>query len=296
MRWGLCCIFRDVPIKFRTTTAAACNRMARDEAYAKIAALCRANAESLREALEYCAAERIGSFRVSSQILPLKTHPDWRYDLQELPGGGVTIDLFRRSGEFAARAGIRTLFHPDQFVVLNSPRPHVVESSIAELVYQAEVSDWIGGDVLNVHLGGTYGDKPAALVRFRQVYETLPEKVRSRLTVENDDKSYTPRDLLPFCREVGIPLVYDVHHHRCLPDGMSVSEATAAALETWNREPVFHISSPVDGWDGPHPERHHDYINPADFPPEWRGLDVTVEVEAKAKERAIAKLRRELGE
>ena len=105
---------------------------------------------------------------------------------------------------------------------------------------------------------------------------------------------FTPADLLPICRAEGVPLVYDVHHHRCLPDHLTVAEATAAASATWDREPLFHLSSPLAGWAGPKPERHHDTIDSRDFPPEWRGLALTVEVEAKAKELAVEQLRKHL--
>ena len=71
---------------------------------------------------------------------------------------------------------------------------------------------------------------------------------------------------MPLCRAEGLPLVYDVHHHRCHPDGLTVDEATELALGTWDREPLFHLSSPLYGWPGPRPERHHDFIDPADFP------------------------------
>jgi UV DNA damage endonuclease len=96
------------------------------------------------------------------------------------------------------------------------------------------------------------------------------------------------------CRAEGIPLVYDVHHHRCKPDGMSEEEATEQAVATWNRELLFHISSPLEGWTGPKPERHHDFIEMKDFPRCWRELTVTVEVEAKAKEVAVLKLKKQL--
>jgi UV DNA damage endonuclease len=110
---------------------------------------------------------------------------------------------------------------------------------------------------------------------------------RARLTVENDDKIYTPADLLPLCRAEGLPLVYDVHHHRCHGDELTELEATKQATATWNREPLFHISSPREGWDGPKPERHHDFIDPNDFPQCWFKRDLTVEVEAKARELAV---------
>jgi UV DNA damage endonuclease len=100
--------------------------------------------------------------------------------------------------------------------------------------------------------------------------------------------------LLPICKATGIPLVYDVHHHRCNPDGLSVEQATKRALATWNREPMFHISSPIEGWEGAKPERHHDFIDVADFPNCWRRKKITVEVEAKAKEVAVEKLLTEL--
>jgi UV DNA damage endonuclease len=89
-------------------------------------------------------------------------------------------------------------------------------------------------------------------------------------------------------------LVYDVHHHRCLPDQLSVEQATEQAIATWNREPLFHISSPIDGWQGAKPERHHDYIDISDFPACWLKKSLTVEVEAKAKEAAVEKLMAEL--
>jgi UV DNA damage endonuclease len=85
-----------------------------------------------------------------------------------------------------------------------------------------------------------------------------------------------------------------VHHHRCLPDDLSVEQATAGAIETWNREPLFHISSPLGGWQSARPQLHDDFIDPNDFPECWRSLDVTVEVEAKAKEVAIERLQQSL--
>jgi UV DNA damage repair endonuclease len=80
----------------------------------------------------------------------------------------------------------------------------------------------------------------------------------------------------------------------CGPDGLTVEQATEQAIATWHREPLFHISSPIDGWRGPRPERHHDFIDVRDFPKCWLNLALTVEVEAKAKELAVLKLKKTL--
>ncbi|MBL9126725.1 MAG: UV DNA damage repair endonuclease UvsE, partial [Verrucomicrobiales bacterium] len=261
---------------------------------ARLAELCQGNAEAVMASLAYCAGHGIGAFRINSQILPVKTHPEAGYDVDDLPGGQAVVARFRECGTFAREHDIRLSFHPDQFVVLNSPKPETLAHSRAELDYQAEVAEWVGADTLNIHGGGAYGDKSAALDTLRRGIEALPDRVRSRLTLENDDKVFTPADLLPVCADTGVPLVYDVHHHRCLPDGRSIDETTRLARKTWRSEPLFHISSPLEGWNGPKPERHHDYVEASDFPDAWLGWHVTVEVEAKAKELAVRRLRADL--
>lgn len=294
LRLGLCCQFAEQPIKFRTTTATALLRLSRPDRLARLDELCLANANALLAALEFCAAHGIGAFRVNSQILPIKTHPQAGYEFDELPRSPEIKARFQDCGALARAQGLRLSFHPDQFVVLNSPEPKTLNHSIAELAYQAEVAEWLGADTLNIHGGGAYGDKVSALKALRRNIEALPNAIRSRLTLENDDKVYAPADLLPVCSDTGVPLVYDVHHHRCHADSLSVEQATERAMATWDREALFHISSPLEGWKGPRPERHHDYIDPRDFPAAWRNLGITVEVEAKAKELAVLRLRDDL--
>jgi UV DNA damage endonuclease len=295
IRLGLCCKFNEEPINFRTATATHLLTLPPAARAEKLAGICRDNAGALRAALDYCSANGIGSFRVNSQLLPLKTHPRAGYDLKDLPGGAQTVSAFKACGRQAKRLGLRLTFHPDQFVLLSSPTPSVTAASLKELEYQAEAAEWTGADVINIHGGGAYGDKPAALRRLAAALKHLSRRARARLALENDDRTYSPADLLPFCREHGLPFVYDVHHHRCLPDGLTVEQATRQALATWGgREPLFHLSSPRDGWKGSDPRPHHDYIDIKDFPACWRKLSITIEVEAKAKETAIARLRREL--
>ncbi len=296
IRLGLCCIFLEQPIKFRNTTVKAISSMERVAALDKLSALCLANAEALQASLQFCADTGIGCFRINSQILPLKTHAGCGYEVYELPDGHDIERRFRACGEYARTHDIRTTFHPDQFVVLNSPRPDVVYRSVDELEYQSEVAEWVRADVVNIHAGGAYGDKQDALGRFARNLSRLSARVRSRLTLENDDTTYTPSDLLPLCRAEGIPLVYDVHHHRCNQDGLSEKDATEHAIATWDREPVFHISSPIEGWNGPRPKRHHNFIDVKDFPLCWQDRELTVEVEAKAKEVAVLELLKCLAE
>lgn len=294
LRLGLCCQFVDEPIRFRTTTATACSKLTTAARAVKLSELCQANAEALFAALECCSRLGIGAFRVNSQILPVKTHPEIGYELEALPGGAAIVAAFQRCGARAAELGVRTSFHPDQYVVLSSPREEVVDRSLEEIEYQSEVAEWIGADTVNIHGGGAYDSRTAALERFARSLARLSPRARARLTVENDDKIYTPAELLPLCRREGVPLVYDVHHHRCCRDELSIEEATEQAIATWDREPLVHLSSPKEGWNGPGPQRHHDFIDPSDVPNCWLGRLMTVEVEAKAKERAVVQLQREL--
>src|ERR1700730_6629361 len=118
-RLGLCYTFRDQPIRFVTTTAAAIGKMRRPDAVAKLSRLCLANADALLASLRFCAENEIGCFRINSQILPIKTHHDCGYSIDDLPERDEIIRRFKECGQFARKHDLRTCFHPDQFVVLN---------------------------------------------------------------------------------------------------------------------------------------------------------------------------------
>lgn len=293
MRFGLCCLFLNEPVSFRTTTAKSLLTLRRDEQLAKLSTICAHNAANLLLALETVRRLGIGSFRIMSPLLPRMTHPDVGFRLAELPGGSAIAQTLEKIRMYAGRHDIRLSFHPDQFVVISSPHPDVVENSRRELEYQGMLAELVGAEVINIHAGGVYGDKRLALQRIEQVFPGLSETVRSRLTLENDDVSYTVRDLLPTCRRLSIPLVYDVHHHRCNPDGLTIEEATSLAGETWQaagREQYCHISSPKNGWGSGNPKPHADYIDLADLPECWLQREMTVDIEAKAKELAVVRL------
>lgn len=297
MRFGLCCLFKDEKIAFRTTTAKVLSLMPRGEQLKKLSEICHSNAQSLLRAVQAVHRLGIGAFRIMSPLFPRMTHPDVGYSLADLPDGYSIANLLCATRSFAHLHNIRLSFHPDQFVVLSSPHPTVVANSMRELEYQAWLAEAVGADVINLHAGGVYGDKSLALMRFCQVFADLPGNVRSRLTLENDDVSYTVSDLLPVCEKLAIPLVYDVHHHRCKPDGLSVEEATLLAGATWRRlgrEQYCHLSSPRAGWGGGDAKPHSDYLDPLDVPICWWGQIMTVDIEAKAKELAVVRLMNDL--
>ena len=297
MRFGLCCLFKNDAITFRTTTAKALAPLKRADQLAKLSTICLHNVDNLHQAVETAHRLGIGAFRIMSPLFPRMTHPDVGYALDDLPHGETIAQRMASTRALATRYDLRLSFHPDQFVVLSSPHPEVVKNSLRELEYQGELAVAIGADVINLHAGGVYGDKKAALQRFGDVLGDLSPAVRSRLSVENDDISYTVRDLLPLCERTSLPLVYDVHHHRCNPDGLTISEATDLAAATWQaigREPYCHLSSPRAGWQGGNPRPHADYIDLVDLPECWQGRIMTVDIEAKAKELAVVKLMADL--
>jgi len=294
LRLGLCCLFNQAPIRFRSATAKFVRPLDRPAQLVKLSELCLDNARSLVAAVEEVYRLGFGSFRVSSPLLRLYTHPEVGYRLEELPDAREITATLRSVKALKEKHQLRFSFHPDQFTLLSSPRPEVTAASLKELDYQVMLAELIGADVINIHGGGVYGDKQSALSRLVKEISALPEPIRSRLTLENDDRSYTVEDLLPVCAQLEIPLVYDVHHHRCLADGITVKNATDIAIATWNREPLFHLSSPKLGWNGSDPKPHSDMIDPGDFPECWRDKAITIEVEAKAKEIAIEKLIKDL--
>lgn len=296
-RFGLCCKFSDVPIKFRTTTVTYLKKLSSSGKCQKtyLRDVIVDNIKALEASIDYCSEQNIGSFRVTSTFFPVITHPDTTYTLDDFIDPSELYQGLATCKRKAQEKNIRLTTHPSQFILLSSPDDSVTEKSIADLEYHAYLSNLMGGDVINIHVGGAYGDKKSAMARVIKNFSKLSPDIQSKLTFENDDKTYNAEETFFVCKELNIPFVYDVHHHRCNPDSLSIEQATSKSLETWDREPLFHISSPINGWQGPHTNRHHDYINITDFPSCWKEITpLTIEVEAKAKELAIFKLQKDL--
>lgn len=295
IRWGLCCLVLDAPIRFRAATHAFVARLEPARAARYLADIALHNARALCDMLEYCARLDIRAFRIVSQLFPLATHPASGYVIDDLLDATEVRESLLRAKAIARAHGIRLSLHPDQFVVLNSVHPHVVQSALGELEWQAIIAELVGADVICLHGGSATGGWDAALQRLIEGVGRLSERARSRLALENDDRSFPLVELLPASLATGVPLVLDAHHHRVLPGGLSLEEATDWALATWGeREPHFHLSSPKAGWGAGDPRPHADYIDPGDIPNYWLALGrpLTVDVEAKAKERAVLELLR----
>lgn len=271
MRLGLCCTFLEAPIHFRRTTARYLARLQPSERVRFLRTLLDDNAEALRKALLFCAEHGIGAFRLSSQIFPVYTHPNMGYRLDAIDPAGEIRNAYAEAGALGRALGLRLSLHPDPFVVLGSPTEAVVRKAVEDLEYHAEVAELVGAEQITVHGGGGQGGKEASLARLRRSLSRLRPEVRALLVLENDDRLYTVSDLLPLARSEGMPLVFDVHHHRCNPDGLGEDEAAEACFATWgDREPWAHVSSPRGGWAAPNPRLHAvTWIPPTSRAPGW---------------------------
>ena len=293
IRFGLVCLWHSSEISgYRAMTASQFEKLDSSR-YEVLWNRISENADILFQSITRLADHQITSLRVTSGLLPLSTHLKWGYIPQEIPE--QIIDRFKQCGDLARERGVRLSFHPGQYNQLASPTTTSVRrNTLMDLDTHAILAEWLGIDVINIHGGGTYGVKDATKRDLISAIHDLPDAIRSRLTLENDEKSWDVRSLVDVSVETDVPIVFDVHHHRCYRDPLPISEATELAFTTWgDREPLFHISSPRDGWGSSNPCAHADYIDPDDFPIEWLypSRPFTLDVEAKHKEFAVRRLR-----
>jgi UV DNA damage endonuclease len=231
-------------------------------------------------------------YRMSSGLAPWKTEYDWE-DLKDID---EIKRWFHSAGTMAKTHNVRLTSHPGPYNVLVSPKEEVVENCIKDLTIHGDEFDMMGlsrtpYNKINIHLGGAYGDKEASMKRFVENFPRLPESVRSRLTLENDDKAsmYSVKDLYEgIYKKIGIPIVFDYHHHQFCTGGMSEQEALEMALSTWGDiKPVTHYSeSRRDEQEDKtiRVQAHSDYVYDKI---EMYGNDFDIMVEAKAKELAV---------
>ena len=249
------------------------------------------NCRDLIEIIKWNNENGINFFRLSSDLFPWASE----YNLTELPHYNRIKNILGAVGVLATKYGQRITSHPGPYNVLVSPREHVVENTISDLTKHGEVFDMLGlsrtpYNKINIHCNGVYGDKIAAMDRFCKNFKRLPESVQTRLTVENDDKAsmYSVKDLMYIHERIGIPIVFDYHHHKFCTGDLSEEEALKLAVSTWgNIKPVVHYSESKalhERNDKLKPQAHSDYIKEI---PNTYGIDVDIMVEAKAKELSI---------
>ncbi len=250
------------------------------------------NAADLGRILRWNVKNGIKCFRLSSEFFPWASE----YKFEDLPQYLRIKTLLAGAGHYAKSNGLRLTSHPGPFNVLVSPHKHVVDNTITDLRIHGEVFDMLGLErspynKINIHCNGVYGDKISAMDRFCKNFELLPESVKTRLTVENDDKAsmYSVKDLMYIHERIGIPIVFDYHHHKFCTGDLSEQEALELAISTWPKgiKPIVHYSeskSLHEGNEKLKPQAHSDYI---DTLPNTYGNDVDVMVESKAKELSI---------
>lgn len=247
------------------------------------------NVQDLLKVVDWNLEHGFRLFRITSDLFPWASE----YRINQLP------DFFEIRAvleEIGARP-IRLTCHPGPFNHL-AGQGKVLDNTVVDLEYQSEVFDLMGlppshWNKINIHAGGTYGDKLGTLARFATNFrERLSEHLRARLTVENDDRVnlYTVQDLTYLHEQIGTPIVFDYFHHSLNPGEQTQEEAFLTAYDTWDVRPVCHYSDSRRDYEDPKARReaHADWLyNPVNT----YGKEVDVVFESKMKELSILRIR-----
>jgi len=283
---GLVCVTASEEVRFRTITRTRYLKLSATEKEVTLQALYHDNLERLHRALSFCEQHQIKLYRLSSDLFPQSDDEFGTNILEEM------ADEMGQIGERAREIGIRLVLHPDQFVVLNSESPQIVENSRKILDRHARNLDLFGLErsawaVMMIH--GGKGNRSEQLI---QTIGELPEGVRRRLALENDEYTYSAAAILNICHKAGVPMVFDVHHYVCnlgldSYEDPGLAEMLAAARQTWPK-PEWQLVHLSNGKEAFGDRRHSDFI---ELVPGALRNAPWIEVEAKAKEQAIAHLR-----
>ena len=259
--------------------------------------IAKENLQNTLRILKYNKAKNIFVYRMSSKIFPLATYPGLEYTnyIEELKPELVEL------GKYIKENNMRVSSHPDHFVLLNSISKKVYEDSVKDLMYHLGMFEAMGLDEnykFVLHVGGMYKNKNDSILRFYEGFENLDEKLKKRIILENDDKSFNAQDVLSICNEIKIPMVLDVHHHNCNKCEIELKDLLNEAFDTWKNQkliPKIHYSSPKDSKNF---RNHADYINIEEFSKFLevaKGVDRDFDImlEAKQKDNALLKLRKE---
>lgn len=264
-----------------------------------VEALCLANVKDIIKMVRWNERYGIKFFRLSSEMFPFASHSEYGYKLAPFAS-----EALAEAGKVIAELGHRVTTHPGQFTQLGSPRKPVIENAIRDLEYHDEMLSLLKlpeqadkDAVMILHMGGVFEGKAETLARFKENYAILPQSIKNRLVLENDDVSWTVHDLLSVCEELNIPFVLDYHHHNIMFDSTQIREGThdiqqlyPRILATWERKgikPKMHYSEQTPPAITGRQRRKHSprVMTLPPCPP-----DMDLMIEAKDKEQAVFEL------
>lgn len=255
------------------------------------------NCRDLIEVVKWNNAHGVKVFRVTSCLFPWASE----YNIDDLPDIEEISSALATVGRIAVLGGQRLSLHPGPFNILAPETGRVVDNCIKDLVIHQKMMDLMGQPQnrwakINIHVGAARGDRDKALDTWCRNFERLPDGVKSRLTVENDDKGnlYSIKMLYDgIFKRTGVAIVADQHHHECGPQDLPWEEALPLAASTWGDvRPTCHLSNSRQLEDPKEAKNAHSdwYYTPfIDC-----GLEVDVVLEAKMKERALQRYVKEL--
>ncbi len=266
----------------------------RDAAIRKLERIANSNLENCLRLLKHNSGYDIAFFRFSSKLIPLANHeelPDWDYILP-LKDNLLTL------ASYIKEHNMRVDFHPDHFVVLNSPDEDILKQSLKTLRMHYRLLRGMRIDPKHrcvLHVGGGYSDKEMALEQFIMNWGDVPRRIQEMIMLENDDTTFTLHETLYLGEKLAVPVIFDYHHHLMNDGGLDWRENWPRVVETWKHSALpikMHISSPRDERD---PRAHADYIDPAMFLTFLREVKGSVPqidcmIEAKQKDEALFQL------
>lgn len=294
---GYCCINVGLNENGITSNRGMIQRTFLEKGLNYVSEIAISNIESLTKILEWNKDNDIKMYRMGSNIFPWCSE----YEIKDLPKFEIILEKLAKAGEIAKTSGQRLSFHPSHYTILASSNDNVVKNAIKELRQHAEIMDYMGLSQntfypINIHVGTSQPSKEEAANRFCTNYQFLTDSVKSRLVVENDDKlsGFTPLELYKYIyTKIGIPITFDYHHYKCNPDNLvSEEEALKMCLSTWKTKPLTHYSDSRKLYEDSTSKdvAHSDWI--------WNkiptyGLDFSIELEVKMKEKALLKYRQD---
>jgi len=229
----------------KTLTFARYKEMTEEDRWQKLCEVTEANLNHTLRTLHYNIGHEISLYRMSSSIVPLATHPEVMWDFVS-----PFREKFLEIGELVKKHHLRVSFHPNQFTLFTSPKEEITKNAVVDMEFHYKMLEAMkiaGESLINIHIGGAYGDKEKAISRFYHNLTTLPPHIKKIMTLENDDKTYTAEETLAVCQKEHIPFVFDYHHHMANPSTAPLEEMLPAIMDTWKGRglmPKIHLSSP----------------------------------------------------